>query len=283
LTVNPSPLAPYQHFAEEYIYEGGFSIRSLSLERGKSGRQGTSCYSPDFHDSHIPCIQLFTDIQRLQMTESTFRTNKKGEAYDPDEESGSERSTAAPSSLSQVTGPTGSRTSTTGDSHIKPFDKSVSEAIESHFSAMETVAARSLARKEGDVTHAVTRDSKILEKAEKLLQARDQVPLQGIEFHKYIVDRSQMWFYRVYHGSPANFAGFLTWRTSPGLLVQDFKDECKKPSNQGVVAAQLTRIWHHLERMQDGDWTTWDSFEEFHEKYFPKPVVHHADEGKAPI
>lgn len=217
------------------------------------------------------------------MTESTFRTNKKGEAYDPDEESGSERSTAAPSSLSQVTGPTGSRTSTTGDSHIKPFDKSVSEAIESHFSAMETVAARSLARKEGDVTHAVTRDSKILEKAEKLLQARDQVPLQGIEFHKYIVDRSQMWFYRVYHGSPANFAGFLTWRTSPGLLVQDFKDECKKPSNQGVVAAQLTRIWHHLERMQDGDWTTWDSFEEFHEKYFPKPVVHHADEGKAPI
>lgn len=217
------------------------------------------------------------DIQQLQMTESSFRVSEKGEAYDWDEKSGVQPSTAALSSLSRATGPTGSGTSTIEDSHIKSFDKSVSEAIESHFSAMETVAARSLATKEGGETHAVTRDSKILEKAEKLLRARDQVPLQGIEFHRYIVNRSKTWFYWVYHGSPENSAGFLTWRTGPGLLVQDFKDECKKPSNQGVVAAQLTRIWHHLERMQDGDWTTWDSFEKFHETYFPEPVVDHAD------
>jgi hypothetical protein len=256
---------------------------SLLLGRGKSGRQKTSFDSPDFHDPHIPYIQPFIDIQRPQMTESTFRTKKKGETYHPDEESGLQPSTATLSSLSQATGPTGSAISTIGDSLIKPFDKSVSHALTLHFSGMKTSVARSLAKKEGGMSHAVSEDSKILEKAEKLLRARNRVPLQGIEFHRYIVDRSKMWFYRVYHGSPENSAGFLTWRTSPGLLVQDFKDECKKSSNQGVVAAQLTCIWHHLERMQDGDWTTWDSFEEFHEKYFPEPVVDHADEGKASI
>lgn len=128
------------------------------------------------------------------MTEFSFRVSEKGEAYDWHEKSGVQPSTAAPSSLSRATGPTGSRTSTIGDSYIKPFDKNVSEAIKSHFSAMETVAARSLARKEVGVPHAVTRDSKVLEKAEKLLRDRNQVPLQGIEFHRYIVDRSKTWF-----------------------------------------------------------------------------------------
>jgi hypothetical protein len=160
------------------------------------------------------------------MTEFTFR-HKNGEAYDSDGQLGSERSTAAPPSLSRVTGATASAVSADRTFQSDGSDlESIRKAIKFHFLGENSIA-RYLPKTEGGEDQAVAKHHMTLEEAEQLLRGNRQVPLKGIEFHRYIVDGSKMWFYRVYHGSPENSAGFLTWRTSPGLLVQDFKDECK--------------------------------------------------------
>jgi hypothetical protein len=60
--------------------------------------------------------------------------------------------------------------------------ETVSKALMYHFSAMETIAAKSLTRAttEDGETQAVAKQHMTLEEAERLLHAAGQVPLQGI-------------------------------------------------------------------------------------------------------
>ncbi|KAG7530923.1 hypothetical protein FFLO_04701 [Filobasidium floriforme] len=207
---------------------------------------------------------------------------KDGESSYEGDQPGSDSSTAAPSSLSQATGATAWAVSADRTFQSGVSDrKTVSQALMYHFSAMETIAAKcsTTTPTEGEEDQKVTGQPMTLDEAERLLHAAGQVPLQGKEFHRY--EAHGVWHYRIYHrSSPTTLVGLLTWRISPEFLMQDVKKECEKFPEQLGDVAELTCVWHHLKGMQDGDWTTWDSFEEFHEKYFPEPVVakHQSDD-----
>lgn len=117
----------------------------------------------------------------------TFRMDSTGKPFYEDDQAGSGHSTA-PSSPGQSISAMASATSTDISSQSSVSGgQTVRKALQDHFSAMETIAAKcsTTTPTEGEKDQAVTGQPMTLDEAERLLHAAGQVPLQGIEFLRY--------------------------------------------------------------------------------------------------
>jgi hypothetical protein len=188
------------------------------------------------------------------MTEFTFRMKKgEAEASDSDEESRLQPSTAAPSSSSQDTDASKSAIST----------EMSSQELMYRFSGMKMVGeSLTRATTEDGEDQAAAEQAMSLEEAEQLLRGKNQVPLKGKEFLKYKAPTG-MWHYCVHYRSYRELFRLLTWKSSPGLLAQDFEDERGKYFKTPEDIAEATCIWHRLDGLKEEDWNSFPSFEEY--------------------